>query len=595
MSQFKTDSLSLKWAIDGDRMKLTDLKAKLYQGDVSGSADVPLRGATAGAVDLKLDDVDVQALAKSLPSMPLRLQGRASGSIRATIPAAGADGQRQATGKIDLSAKALTVQNIPTDNLHADVDYKAGVAEYHLKGDSLGGHFTLDGKVPFVAEPKPPTPGGGDGAPTDKDQPQSGGRFRFVGIRLSRLSQALGLGSALGQLRGRADIDLPFQVGPDNALTGAGTLAIRNLRLGEVLLTDGLTADLVLKNQTVQVRNLNASVGQGLFRGVVVYNLRDPERSYFNLHLEQVDASALLASYPDVAAQVQGPVDLRLRGNLGRRWRGSGGVDLTRGRVFGAVVDELHLPVTFEFSPARQSGRVTIRDANAQLAGGRATGQAEFAWSGGEAPRLEGEARFNNAEVRSLVKPGGSLGSYLVGRVTGRATFGADSLRSLDDLEATVSATLADSQALEIPVLNVVAPYLAPGQSATTFQKGDLRGRLSRGVFRLQRLTLSSSIVRMAVVGTVNTKGRLDLDVTGGVGTLGVNPTFLQSIGLRIPAVGPIPVSLILEASALLSNRVIHLRITGTVRNPNVQIETAQILAEEAVRFFVLQSGAPVP
>ncbi len=194
IGQFKVDSLSLKWGIDGDRVKLTDLKTKLYQGDISGSAAVPLRTATAGAVDLKLDDVDVQALAKSLPSMPLRLQGRASGSIRATIPAAGPDGQRQATGKIDLSAKALTVQNIPTDNLHADVDYKAGVAEYHLKGDSLGGHFTLDGKVPFTGEKPPPTPGGGDGAPPDKDQPQAGGRFQFEGIRAVPLVESAGPG-----------------------------------------------------------------------------------------------------------------------------------------------------------------------------------------------------------------------------------------------------------------------------------------------------------------------------------------------------------------------------------------------------------------
>ena len=329
LGQFKVDSLSLKWGIDGDRVKLTDLKTKLYQGDVSGSAYVPLRAATAGAVDLKLDDVDVQALAKSLPSMPLRLQGRASGSIRATIPAAGPDGQRQATGKIDLSAKALTVQNIPTDNLHADVDYKDGVAEYHLKGDSLGGHFTLDGKIPFSGEKPTPTPGGGDGAPPDKDESQAGGHFQFKGIQLSRLSQALGLGAALGQLHGRADIDLPFQLGPDDALTGSGTLSVRNLRLGDTLLTDRLTADLVLKNQIVQVRNLNASVGQGNFRGVVVYNLHDPDRSYFNLILEQVDASALLAAYPDASTQVQGPVDLRLRGNLGRTWHGSGGADLT--------------------------------------------------------------------------------------------------------------------------------------------------------------------------------------------------------------------------------------------------------------------------
>ena len=43
-------------------------------------------------------------------------------------------------------------------------------------------------------------------------------------------------------------------------------------------------------------------------------------------------------------------------------------------------------------------------------------------------------------------------------------------------------------------MLSVVAPFLAPGQSATTFQKGDLRGRLSRGVFRIERLNLSSSV-----------------------------------------------------------------------------------------------------
>ncbi|HVS38275.1 MAG TPA: AsmA-like C-terminal region-containing protein [Gemmataceae bacterium] len=596
LDRFKVDSLSLKWDMDRDHVKLSDLKAKLYQGDITGSADVPVRSGAGGAVDVKLDDVDLQALAKSLPSMPLRVQGKASGSVQATIPAAGPDGQRQATGKIDLSSKAMMVQNIPTDNVHADVDYKAGVAEYHLKGDSLGGHFTLDGKIPFIAaEEKTPPPGGGDGAAPDKDQPIGSGRFRFTGIQLSRLSQALGLGAALSHLHGRADIDLPFQLGADNALTGTGTLNVRNLRLGDAVLTDSLTADLLLKNQTVQVRNVNASLGQGGLRGTVVYNLQYPERGYFRLQLEQVDASALLASYPGAAAQVLGPVDVRLRGNFGRTWHGSGEADLTRGRVFGAAVDELHVPVTFEFSPARGSGRAAIRDANAQLAGGRATVQAELDWAGGEPPRLEGYARFNNAEVRSLVKPGGQLGSYLVGRVTGRVDFSGDAVQSLDDLNATVNATLADSQALEIPVLSALVPFVAPGQSATTFEKGDLRGRLSRGVFRVQRLTLSSSLLRMAIVGTVNTQGRLDLDVTGQTGQVGYNPAFLRAIGLRIPAVGPIPVSLLLEASALLSNRVIHLRVTGTVRNPDVHLEPVQLLAEEAVRFFVLQSGAPVP
>jgi hypothetical protein len=596
LGQFKVDSLSLKWEIDGGQVKLTDVKSKLYGGEASGAAVVPLRAGTPGDVDVRLDDVNVQGLAKSLPALPLSLQGRASGSVKADIPAAWAGGEWPATCKIDLSARMLRVQNIPAESLHADVDYKEGVAEYHIKGDSLGGKFKLEGKVPLFEQKKTEKPVGEDAAPPAKDQPELGGHFRFDGIQLRRLWDALGLSGSLGQIRGRANIDLPFRfVGPNNTPVGAGTLTVRNLRIGRTLLTEHLSADLLLRDQTVQVRNLSATVGEGAFRGTVVYNYHDPDRGRFKLQLEQVDAASLLASYPDVAAQVQGPVDLRVRGSLGRTWRGSGEAALTRGRVFGAAVDEWHVPVSFELVPARGSGLLRISDSTAQLAGGRATAQAELHWAGGEAPRLEGNVRFANAEVRSLVKPGGSLGSYVVGKVTGRLDFRADSLRSTDDLEAAVAAALTDSQALEIPVLSALTPFIAPGQSATRFQSGDIRGRLSRGVFRLQRLTLSSPAMHLAVVGSVNTSGRLDLDVAGNTGRFGYNPAFLQAVGLRIPAAGPIPVTVLLQASALLSDRVIHLHVGGTVRNPDVHLEPLQVLAEEAVRFFVLQSGAPVP
>jgi hypothetical protein len=327
LDQFKANSLSFKWDMDNDRVKLTDVKAGLYDGAISGTAVVPIRAAAAGDVDLRLDNVDVQALAKSLPAIPVRVQGRATGTVKVALPPAGPGGERPASGKIDLTAKALRVQNIPTDNLHADVDYKAGAAEYHLKGESLGGRFSLDGRIPFGEEGKAPA------AP--KEPPEaSSGRFHFEKIRLSRLWSALGLGASLGQVRGRADLDLPFRlVGPERTAEGNGRLNVRNLRLGDTLLTDGLTADLVLKDDRVQVRNLRATVGEGGFSGVVAYNYRNPDRSYFNLQLEQVDAAVLLSAFPGVAGEVEGLVDLHLRGNLGREWRGSGAAALTRGRV----------------------------------------------------------------------------------------------------------------------------------------------------------------------------------------------------------------------------------------------------------------------
>ena len=591
LDQFKVDSLSLKWDVDNDRLKATDVKASLYQGDITGSATVPFRADAAGAVDLRLNNVDVLALAKSVPAVPVRVEGKASGTVKATLPPAGPNGERGATARVDLTAKELRVQNIPTDNLHADVDYKAGAATYHLEGESLGGRFKLDGKYP---SPQGNAPNEG-GAIKDPAPDASSGRFQFQGIRLSRLWDALGLGRSV-QVRGVADIELPFAYEKSGAPpVGNGRLYIRNLRLGDTLLTDSLRADLLLRGGTVQVRNVSAAVNQGNLDGVVVYNYVNPNRSHFNVQLEQVDSKSLLAGYPDLAGVIEGPADLHLRGSLDHQWHGSGEAALTHGKVYGVEVEEWRLPFSFTFHSRRGAGEVTIADSTAQLARGRVTGHADLHWSSEMAPRLEGDARFYNAELRSLLGSAGGLSSYTVGQVTGRVEFGADSLRSADDLDATVSATLSQSQALQIPVLSALAPFVAPGQAATTFNQGDLRGRLSRGVFRIQRFNLSSRLVNLSIFGTVNTEGRLDLDVTGATGQLGINPAFFQSLGVTIPAVGPIPVGAILEVTALLSNRVVHLRVTGTTRHPEVHSEPLRVLAEEAVRFFVLQSGAPVP
>jgi hypothetical protein len=76
---------------------------------------------------------------------------------------------------------------------------------------------------------------------------------------------------------------------------------------------------------------------------------------------------------------------------------------------------------------------------------------------------------------------------------------------------------------------------------------------------------------------------------------MGANPNFLRLLGLRIPAAGPIPVSLLLEASTYLSNRTIHLRVTGTVRSPVVQVQPVALLSDEVVRFFINRSSLPIP
>jgi predicted anti-sigma-YlaC factor YlaD len=138
-----------------------------------------------------------------------------------------------------------------------------------------------------------------------------------------------------------------------------------------------------------------------------------------------------------------------------------------------------------------------------------------------------------------------------------------------------------------------VAEQLAVRPDAAQIQRR--RARLSRSVVRIQRFSLSSTLLQMIIEGTVTLQGRLNLDVTARTGTLGVNPNALRLLGLRLPVAGPVPIALIAQVSSYLSNRVVHLVVGGTIRSPAVRVEPVSLLTEEAVRFFLERSNVPIP
>jgi translocation and assembly module TamB len=285
---------------------------------------------------------------------------------------------------------------------------------------------------------------------------------------------------------------------------------------------------------------------------------------------------------------------MRLRGRLGRDWYGGGEVALGRGRVSGVELVDWRLPFDWAFVPGIGSAQVNVSDSTGQLALGRVVVRANLTWAVGL--RVDGHIRFFNVQLRPLVRQVSELSQLGTGQVSGRFDFSGDDVHSVDDLTGTFDARLHQTQALQLPVLQQVTPFLLGGQSsASVFQTGSLRGRLGGGVFRIDQLSFAGSVLQLFVDGTVTLAGRLNLGVTANTGNLGVNPTFVRFLGLRIPAVGPIPVTLLLEASTYFSNRLVHLRVTGTIRTPIITIEPMSLLTEEALRFFVNRSNVPLP
>jgi hypothetical protein len=572
-------ALRFNWKFE-DSLKLTDVKATLYEGEVSGTAIVPMDAKQVGSLNLSFQNVDVGAFVRDIPAIPLKLEGTASGTIKGKSPAVEA-GERTFDADLELQAPKLRVQNFPTEKLTGTVTFRKGVAEYHLKGGLLGGTFDLDGRIPPRPEPAPA-------------KPEPEGRLRINGAQLSHLWEVYGGKESLGQLRGRVDLQLDFRhTGMDSLPVGNGKVSVQRLRWGDRELADSLAGDIVLSESELRLRDVRGTLADGSLRGSLGFNLRDSDRSWINLSLDNADASKLLAPVPDLAGVVQGSADLRLRGTIGRVWRGGGDVVLTRGTVMGIEISEWRLPVRYEWAPGRGRAHIDIDETSAQAGRGRITGRASLGM--GDSTRLEGNLRFFDVEARTVLRQSLENSQIGSGRLQGRIDFSGTDVHSLNDITARVDVTMSQSQAFQFPILAQLAPLIAPGRSNETFQSGELRGRLSNGVFRVERLTLAGNTVNLFADGTVTTAGRLNLDMIVSTSRIGVSPSILRVLGIRLPPIGPIPLTLVVQVTDLLSNQVVHLRVSGTTRSPSVEIQPLPTLTDEAVRFFIGRTNIPVP
>jgi hypothetical protein len=263
---------------------------------------------------------------------------------------------------------------------------------------------------------------------------------------------------------------------------------------------------------------------------------------------------------------------------------------LTRGRALGVEVEDWRVPFEFGFIPG-VGGHINIRDTSARIARGRAVGRMSLTF--GETMRLDGGVRFFDADLRTLLGKDGEAGGFAGGQLSGNLEFDADHFRSLDDLNATLTATLQQAQTAGVPVLEQIVPFmeLFGANGATRFQRGEIRGRLTHGSFRLQRFALTNDVLQLMLEGTVNLNGRVDLEATAGPPARSPDSNSLKILGLRIPAPGPLPLAVLVEASTFLANRVVHLRISGTYTNPIVRVEPKPVLSEETVRFFFNRSS----
>lgn len=295
-----------------------------------------------------------------------------------------------------------------------------------------------------------------------------------------------------------------------------------------------------------------------------------------------MEAAKLLSPWPSAAGRLQGPLGLQIDGKLGRTWQGTAEARLQGGKVLGAEVSEWRLPVTWAFAPETGRVRVKTSETSVYLGGGRATGSATLTVDG--AVQLQGKMQFTNVDLGPVLGghvDGAPLGG---GKVSGKVEFVSEDLRSASNLTGQLDATLEQTKSLDLPVFKQVLALVGVAPSET-FRRGTVRARLAGEVVRIERLSLDSSLVQLYATGTVTTQGRLGLDVTANTGRAGLTVGLLRQLGVPVMGeLGPRPLAVLRQLFAV---RLLHMHVTGTVRQPTIQVQPLPLLGQEPLRYFL--------
>jgi hypothetical protein len=561
--------LDLRWHSDDRVATVESLDAQAYGGRFNGSAELPLAADAGGRFELRVQGLDLHKLVQERFGARTPVVGSGDGTVRGTLGTAAKDGTRDVSVDADVQSAALKVDRLATRDLTASLHYRRGLLTYRLAGRALGGSYRLDGEQAV-------------GEQRVSSRPQ-GGRLRLSHIDLGRLPQIWSPTASADFVRGSIDADLTFRLdGNDFFPVGKGRVVLSDFGLGDNLFATQAQAEVSLDREAVSVREISTTLAQGTLQGRMVIFLREPERSWFKADLLGAELSEVLQPWPGLATHVQGTVDARMRGMLGRQWAGSAEVTLSRAKLADVEVAQWDVPLRWTFDPSQGSGTLNAHDGNATVAQGRATTELNAVW--GDGLRLDGKLQFVGVDLRQAL-PAAKLGT---GRVTGKLEVSGENVRDLNDLRGTLSATLQQAQALETPVLRPIAPLLGLKTTAT-FQTGELRARLGRGIVYVERFTLLEGPVQLFGQGNVTLGGRVNLDVTVNSGKL---TNIAAALGWRVPQTGSIAAEMLRKATAALSPRLLHIRIGGTFHEPSVQAVPLPELTEQGLRFF---AGIPVP
>lgn len=582
VSKFKLPRVPLTWSVDRDNINLALQKAEVYGGTVTGTATGRRTKPTdRWAIDMSFDQLDSTIVATELAPAYKSVNGPISGSATGTIEIPTSDQPATFLGTARVYSSVIKYGVLPLERLDVEAIFDRPTIALTVTGKLLDGTFDLRGKVPTGHDPN---------VATSVDMKLERARLQRIG----ELSRTAGQPTPIEQLRGTVDLQYQGSIRPEGGRpTGSGTVVVSNLRYQDRILSSQLQGKLQQTSSGIQVRNFGGRIAEGQVFVDGNLGITSSRQRWFRLRLENLDSKSLLFLVPAAAEEFSGSVSGLVRGRHEQNssgWRGTADLRVSRAKVSKLELNEWVIPLTWYEQLSPSGFVVEARQSSATLANGRALLDlnAFMSSSPGTPSKITGNFKLSGSDLGVLVRVFSPRSSVASGTLGGNADFTGVGPFATNDWTANVQANFSNAQALQLPVLSVVAPSVFPGQAAggAIFQTGILTGNLRNGVFHIGQFGLDGRLGQIFIEGDVAVSGRLQLDVTATSTPIDKLVGPLGQFGLPTDRLANIPLKALQSISAQVADRMVHVTVTGTWQNPNVRVTPLPLLTEGALRFF---------
>ncbi len=234
--------------------------------------------------------------------------------------------------------------------------------------------------------------------------------------------------------------------------------------------------------------------------------------------------------------------------------------------------------------PATGSGVVTVRHWSTRLAGGQVRGDARLRL--GNDRSFQAQVQLADVDLQAITRLESDVARPATGKIAGRINLAGTDPTQPQHYRGKVVLDLDDASLVSLPVFREIDRFLGAARGGL-FEDGNLIGTIANRHLIVETFTLEGRLVQLLATGTVGFDSQLNLEVL--INTNQIIPETGQVLVARIPGLRDVlgqSREALLKVSNFLSNRLLKLRVSGTIRNPSVAIDPSVVVAETAVAFF---------